>query len=239
MLRCCIFTTHEAKIQHDLIMLRFLSVTSNQPNLYAVIASAGSGSRLGADIPKQYIELGGKSVLGHTLDVFVNMGCFKAICVVINPMHRGLAHETVNSYNSDLVFTCDGSTSRKESVYNGLCAFDDIQDEDIVLIHDAARPFVFPQQIKNLIASLKTHKAATLAVPVVDTLRFSDKENIAQNNISRDHLWALQTPQGFHYGVIKHAHENAIDGQGYTDDTSLISGQDVTFVRGHKNNFKI
>ncbi len=214
-------------------------MTSNQPNVYLVIVSAGTGSRLGGDIPKQYIELMGQSILGRTLDAFVHMKRFKSICVVTNPAHDALAQKTLGAYCSDLVFSCAGGTTRRDSVYKGLCAFSDVKNDDIVLIHDAARPFVSSAHIENLIHILSTSKAATLAVPVVDTLRYSNAANIAKNGMSRNDLWALQTPQGFRYGVIKNAHENAVDGQNYTDDTSLITDHDVTFVQGHKNNFKI
>lgn len=214
-------------------------MTSPQPNLYVVIVSAGAGSRLGSDIPKQYIALSGKSILAHTLDVFVNMGCFKAVCVVTNPKHADLSANVLSSYDRNLIIQCDGGETRKDSVYKGLCAFNDIKDEDIILIHDAARPFVSRKSITDLIKALSTHKAATLAIPVVDTLRYSGAGQVAKNSISRDNLWALQTPQGFRYGVIKGAHDNAKDGHDYTDDTSLIMNEDVAFVQGHKNNFKV
>ncbi len=203
-----------------------------------IIVAAGSGSRLGGNMPKQYIKINGKTILRHTLDVFKNMEGLQDICVVINPEHKTMFEKAILPPlgGADYVKFCKGGNTRKDSVYNGIKELSNLKDEDIILVHDAARPFVKQSEIYDLLSVMQDYKAASLATPVVDTLRYDGEKA----TVSRDNLYAIQTPQAFHYGVLKHAHEQAGDKE-YTDDTSLISemGIDVKFVKGSKGNFKI
>lgn len=214
-----------------------------------IIVAAGSSSRIGGDVPKQYVKLNGKTILRHTLDVFLNMDGLKDICVVINPAHEDMFRQAVidikpitntsipiSLKGSDYVKYCYGGKTRKDSVHNGIKHLSNLKDDDIILVHDAARPFVTQLEVTRLLDAMQGQKAATLATPVVDTLRY-DGQNTA---ISRDDLWAVQTPQAFHYGLLKQAHEQYSDGE-YTDDTSLVSKMDipVKFINSSKKNFKI
>ncbi len=208
-----------------------------------IIVAAGSSSRFGGDIPKQYVELNGKTILGRTLDIFFEMEGVENICIVINPAHEEIFRNTVaippfseTLGGSDYVSIIHGSNTRKNSVYNGLKSFSNLSDEDIILVHDAARPFVKRSEIYELLEAMQNHKAASLVTPIADTLRYSDKSD----KISRDNLYAMQTPQAFRYGLLKRAHEEYSDSN-YTDDTALMQeiGIDVKFVVGSKENFKI
>ncbi len=208
-------------------------------NFYLIIVAAGSGSRLSSAVPKQYIKINGKTILRHSLDIFHSMPNLKNTCVVINPDHQELYNQSVKGLDN-IVF-CTGGKTRQDSVYNGLRAIKPAKDNDIILIHDAARPFVGKNEINNLIQTVKTDKAATLGMMAVDTMRRSDKNNITQENIERDNLWAIQTPQAFHYSVIKQAHDICDKNKHYTDDSAIISdmGIDVKLVKGSRQNFKI
>ncbi len=229
-----------------------------------IIVAAGSGSRLGGDIPKQYIKINDKAILRRSIDIFKNIEGLQDICVVINKEHEGLFQDIMidithepeafnhlpnTSPNTSLdtsldtslegsgyVKYCHGCNTRKDSVYNGIKHLSNLKDKDIILVHDAARPFVKQSEIYELLSVMKDHKAASLATPVVDTLRYDN----SKTTISRDNLYALQTPQAFHYGILKRAHEEYNDKE-YTDDTSIISemGIDVKFVKSSKDNFKI
>lgn len=194
-------------------------------NFSVIIVAAGQGKRLGADMPKQFIKIAGKTILEHTIDAFKNMEGLENMCVV-----------TQNSHELKDVIICTGGKERKDSVYNGLKKLSHLKNKDMVLIHDAARPFVKQQDIKNLLEAMQTNEAATLAKPITDTLRYE-----SQKNMSRDKLWAMQTPQAFHYGLIREAHEKADPNQEHTDDTSLVAalGYDVKFVESGSHNFKI
>ncbi|HEY8192275.1 MAG TPA: bifunctional 2-C-methyl-D-erythritol 4-phosphate cytidylyltransferase/2-C-methyl-D-erythritol 2,4-cyclodiphosphate synthase [Alphaproteobacteria bacterium] len=199
---------------------------------YAVIAAGGSGSRLGGDVPKQYVKIGGKAILRRTVEAFLACPGLNGLVVVIDPAYRSLYEEAVKG----LIlrpFVASG-TERKSSVYNGLLSFSDIADSDVVLIHDAARPFIDPVQIASVVHTACDHQAATLAIPVSDTPYHADNNNY----VNRNGLWAIQTPQAFHYGLIMKAHAQAGE---YTDDSSLVAalGHEIKLVPGSRENFKI
>lgn len=206
-------------------------------NFSLIIVAAGSGTRLGHDIPKQYISIGGQSILQHTLNAFIGVTGLKDICIVMNESHESLFYAALPDMAANIC-ACYGGETRQDSVRNGLNALD-LNDDDIVLIHDAARPFVDRVDIQSLIDAMQSHKAATLAHPVADTLRYVDDHQNAGQTVLRDHLWAVQTPQAFHAGVLKRAH--AQNNQGATDDTALVSasGIPVHFIKGNKRNVKI
>ena len=205
------------------------------PKIYALIAAAGNGSRLGGEKPKQYQLLAGKPVLRHTVETFVKAGVFDGIRVIIAPQHAELYHDAVKGL--DIGDPIHGGKERKDSVYKGLEFFAKVSHDDIVLIHDAARPFVTIKQIKDLIAATKTHKVATLATGAADTLM----RNEGAEYVNRDGLWNLQTPQGFHYGLILQAHKQHNTESAWTDDTSMLAaqGHPIHIVEGSRKNFKI
>lgn len=198
---------------------------------YAVIAAGGSGSRLGGDVPKQYLKIGGKAVLRRTIEAFLVCPGLKGLTVVIDPVHESLYKEAVAGLAQPPFVA--GGHDRKSSVYNGLKALS-AADEAVVLIHDAARPFIDPAQISAVAGAAYDHRAATLAIPVSDTLYCSNNNNY----VNRNGLWTVQTPQAFHYGLIMKAHAQAGE---YTDDTSLVAalGHEIKLVPGSRENFKI
>lgn len=212
-------------------------MTSQSKNFCLIVVAAGRGSRVGLTTPKQYISLNGKTVLRHTLDAFAALNGLRHICVVIHPDHEEFYNESVSGLSH--ISMCYGGKERKDSVLSGLNALPDMQENDTVLIHDAARPFVRCEDIEKLIETMQHCEAATLANRVVDTMRYADENCVAGNTISRESLWAMQTPQAFRYATLRDAHAQA-DGD-YTDDTAVVSatGIPVYFVEGSKDNFKI
>ena len=197
-----------------------------------IIVAGGTGTRAGDGLPKQYRKLNGKAVLRRTIDAFLGCEGLKALQVVIHKEHEELYREAVKGLSlPDPVF---GGASRQESVAKGLSAFKDFSDETPVLIHDAARPFIERETILACLEKLKTAQAVTVAVPVHDTLRREDG-----TYVERDGLWSVQTPQGFHYGVIKKAHDT-LSGS-FTDDTSMVAGLGVKaeIVTGKRSNIKL
>ena len=207
-------------------------------NYSVIIVSAGNGTRVGGQIPKQYLDICGRSILRHTLDIFIKMDIFKDICVVINPDHKDLFDQATQGLEN--VSFCFGGEDRKDSVYSGIKYLSNLKNEDFILVHDAARPLVQDSDIHNLLNAMKEHKAASLAHPVVDSLSHCDQEHFTTSRISRKDLWSIQTPQAFHYGILKQAHDQC-DNKDYTDDTSLVFAIDVPvkFIQSSKNNFKI
>ncbi len=200
---------------------------------HVLIAAAGQGERFGGERPKQYVFLNGKPLLRHTVDIFLNHPNLASLRVIINPDHADLYHAAVSGLT--LPKPIYGSNRRNTSIYNGLKEISHLKNEDIILVHDAVRPLISHDEINDLVEQAVKTGAATLATPITDTIRKSTGEPV-----SRDGLWTIQTPQGFHYGLLKKAHEAAND-QNATDDTSLVSalGHPVALVEGSRGNIKI
>lgn len=201
---------------------------------YAVIAAAGSGERVGGTVPKQYQKIAGKAILRHTLEVFLASPGLRGLCVVINPDHRHFYEEAVQGL--ELPEPVNGGSSRKESIYNGIRNFPEAKKEEIILLHDAARPLITRAEINAVARSALAKGAATLAAPVTDTQKYR-----SGTYVERRDLWAIQTPQGFRYGLIRQAHESANDAIEYTDDTGLLAamGHQAELVPGSRANIKI
>jgi len=202
-----------------------------------IIVAAGSGARFGDTLPKQYHLLHGKPILRHTIEQFSNHPHITNIQVVIADGFQDLYHQAVSGITKCLPPIIGGAT-RQQSVYNALSSLS-LRGDDFVLIHDAARPCISKESIDNILTALTTHNAASLAIPVSDTIRKSNASEFGEI-INRDGLYAMQTPQGFHFGHIYAAHEK-FKRQNFTDDTALVSenGIPVHIVIGHRNNIKI
>ncbi len=202
-----------------------------------IIVAAGHGARFGDNLPKQYHKIHGKPVLRHTIERFLKHPSLVQIQVVIAD---GFQHHYTESTTGlpKLNPPVLGGATRQESVYNALSALS-LNEDDIVLIHDAARPCFSNDAIDNMLETLTSVKAATLAAPVSDTLRKSDAQELS-DIIDRTGLYAIQTPQAFHYGIIKRAHEQ-FKNQSFTDDTALVTelGIPVHIIESGRENIKI
>lgn len=206
-----------------------------QRSYHVIIPAAGSGQRLGATLPKQYIKIAGKAVLRHTLDNVMLWPGLKSLRVIINPEHSDLYHEAV--FGLSLAEPVEGGNERKDSINNAINNLSNVSDEDIVLVHDAARPFVQWKNVEALLEAVEVNDAATLGVPVSDTLRLQDDHT----DLNRDSVYAVQTPQAMRYRDFKAAHNQADLAKVYTDDMSLARdiGLETVMVPGHTTNFKI
>lgn len=215
-----------------------MSEYKKQQNFHLIIAAAGRGTRFSDTLPKQYFKINDKTILRHTIDNALFWPGLKSLHVIINPDDAKHYHEAV--MNLDLPNPIHGGKERSDSINNALNNISNIANDEIILIHDAARPFVSFTDIQKLLQSLQNNRAASLAHPVFDTLRHA-KDSIAGDIIDRNGLWALQTPQAFRYADIKAAHMKSQYNQEYTDDTSLVSaiGIDVALVEGKRSNIKI
>ena len=208
---------------------------SAQSPFHLIIAAAGSGTRFDNTLPKQFWELNGKTILHHTLERFLKIEGLQSIILAINPAHG--EHIPSEIKDLEIVQIVNGGKTRKDTIYNALKSIIKVKNDDKILIHDAARPFVNGNDIAALLNSLRTGKAATLCTRMTDTLY----DTKAHKYPDRESLYAIQTPQGFHYATILAAHENAKGAQGYTDDTSLVMamGEKVDFIEADPRNIKI
>lgn len=211
---------------------------SKKPIIVCLIVAAGSGSRMGADTPKQYMRLHGKMVLRHTIDAFLRANL--PVQCVISAEHDMLYQQAVDGL--DILPPVMGGATRQESVYNGLKVLDQGIKPDYVLIHDAARPCITSQDINNIIHKLENGiHAVTAATTVSETLRKLTDDHLA-DIVERDDTWLIQTPQAFSFKTILAAHDKAkTDNFVGTDDTSVASyaGTDVAIVPCGRHNIKI
>ncbi|MTH55153.1 2-C-methyl-D-erythritol 4-phosphate cytidylyltransferase [Bacillus mangrovi] len=207
-------------------------------NYEVVIPAAGQGKRMNAGKNKQFIELEGKPVIAHTIEVFEADPSCTGIILVINEAEHGEFMEMIQRFSfSKVKKLAGGGAERQESVYNGLKH----ASTDIVFVHDGARPFIENPVLKELAAAAELDGAATLAVPVKDTIKRVENGEVLET-VERSSLWAVQTPQAFRLSAILKAHEDAVvhHYQG-TDDASLIErmNQKVTVVTGSYANLKL
>jgi 2-C-methyl-D-erythritol 4-phosphate cytidylyltransferase/2-C-methyl-D-erythritol 2,4-cyclodiphosphate synthase len=206
------------------------------PNAIALIVAAGSGTRLGGEVPKQYLALGGRAVLRHSIETFLRHPAISGVRVVISAEHRALYDGAVAGLA--ILPPVAGGASRQDSVRNGLESLADLRP-DRVLIHDAARPFLTPDIVDRTLAALDDAPGAVVAVPVTDTLKRGHDGRVA-GTVDRTALWRAQTPQAFRYAEILAAHRQA-KGAAMTDDAAVAeaAGLPVKLVMGADDNFKI
>nr|WP_024621634.1 2-C-methyl-D-erythritol 4-phosphate cytidylyltransferase [Clostridioides mangenotii] len=205
-----------------------------------VVVAAGNGKRMNIGINKQFIKLGEKEVIAHTIQVFYINKDIDEIVVCIKPEEEEyFLDNIINKYNFKGVKIAYGGKERQDSIYNGLKKLD--EKCDIVLIHDGARPFVDDKIIAESIEEAKIKKAVVVGVPVSDTIKIVKNGEI-ESTPDRSLLWAAQTPQVFEYDTIKKAYEDAYESGFYgTDDSMLVEriGQKVSMVMGSQKNIKI
>ncbi|WP_426174719.1 2-C-methyl-D-erythritol 4-phosphate cytidylyltransferase [Massilia sp. TWR1-2-2] len=214
---------------------------SQAPRYFALIPAAGVGARMAAGGPKQYLHLGGKPMLRHTLDAFLSSERISHTFVVVS---EGDPHiDAVAPSHGVTVLRCGGAT-RMESIRNGLAAMaamaEPVRDIDWVLVHDAARPGLTAGLIDKLIIEVGVHPVGgLLALPVVDTVKRAEAG--AVSTISRDALWLAQTPQMFRLGLLREALAAATDAAAVTDDASAVEaiGHAPLLVEGHPRNLKV
>ena len=209
----------------------------NVPRFIALIPAAGVGARMGTTVPKQYAELLGKPMLEHVMDTFVDCEQIHQIFVVVSSDDAYI--EDIPAKPRTQILRCGGPT-RQASVTNGLLDMQSQVDaNDWVLVHDAARPGLTVALINKLIAAVKDDPVGgLLAMPVVDTIKRSDAHGHADHTVSREHLWAAQTPQMFKHAQLLSALQS---GSHVTDEASAMEalGLKPTLVEGSPRNFKV
>lgn len=207
----------------------------------ALIAAAGEGRRLGADVPKALVELGGVPLFVHSLLSFERAGMLDGAVVLAPPAHAGAVQEIIGSrFPEHEITIVPGGRTRQESVWNGLCVVP--SDSYVIAIHDAARPFTPPSAIRASVDAAAAYGAATVAIPCSDTVLEADENSFLNRTPDRSRLWQCQTPQSFRLDVIKAAYVNArAKDLTATDDATLVrrNGGTVKLVDGSPYNFKI
>jgi 2-C-methyl-D-erythritol 4-phosphate cytidylyltransferase len=220
---------------------------------HALLPTAGTGSRLGGVLPKQFQELAGKPMLAYALEAFAKTPEIASIWVGVSPgFIDNPILSALSSNSTPIQFLPSGGPTRQETVRNTLAAMLEagIPETDWILVHDAARPGISTKLIQKLIhAVTQAGEGGLLAMPVADTLKMANPNSAIAGNpnrsiktISRDHLWQAQTPQMF---ALKHLHDAITEGirleADITDEASAmeLSGSSPLLIEGASRNFKV
>jgi len=205
---------------------------------FALIPAAGTGSRMGAGGPKQYAKLGSKTMLEHSIDAMLADGRIDKVFVIVAQGDTQWHALAVDSEHVE--FLPVGGASRAESVRNGLIAIAGrTEDDDRVLVHDAARPCLAEDQLARLIDEVgDDDRGGLLAVPLTDTLKRGDDGRVGAT-VAREGMWCAQTPQLFRVASLRAALSSEIDD--VTDEASAIerSGNSPRLVPGITTNIKV
>ena len=218
-------------------MNQITTMNQQAPRYVALIPAAGVGARMASSGPKQYMALGGKPMLRHTLDAFLSSELIHHVYVVVSPDDAQI--DAIVPASGVTVLRCGGA-SRMASVQNALRQLAEVLDaQDWVLVHDAARPGLNAELIKKLITTVAADPVGgLLALPVVDTVK---RAGSTVSTVARDGLWLAQTPQMFRYRLLCNALAAATDASVITDDASAVEalGFSPKLVEGHPRNLKV
>lgn len=209
---------------------------------FALIPAAGSGSRMGGDLPKQYLPLLGRPMLYHSVKALCAAAEIGQVYVVLSQGDRQFARFDWQEFADRLVPLYCGGETRAASVFNGLlAAHDAITAADWVLVHDAARPCLGQAELGRLLTELAGDvTGGLLAVPVADTLKRADRDAYVMQTEPRDNLWLAQTPQMFRYRVLLEA-LRSLDPAAATDEARAVErlGLKPRLVMGDSRNLKV
>ena len=209
------------------------------PSIAVLVPAGGTGTRLGRRTPKQFLDLGGATILARTLTHFLRHPDVRSIVIAAPTEHLLRTRRLVARSGRWPVWGGVGGATRQESVWQALQAAP--SDVDVVLVHDAVRPFIDRRLIDEVVAAGAMHGAAICAIPIAETVK-RVHDGVVQTTLDRTGLWAVQTPQAFRPAVLREAHDKARrDGVLATDDAMLVErlGQSVQVVPGLAGNVKI
>ena len=205
---------------------------------YIIIVAGGKGLRMGSDIPKQFLPIGGKPVLMRTLERFREYSPTLQIILVLPKAQQEYWKELCQKHNFTVAYQlADGGETRFHSVQHGLALIPD-NAEGVVGVHDGVRPFPSIEVIRNCYETAREKKAVIPVIPVVETVR--QLEGATSFTVPRDDYRLVQTPQCFDIQLLKAANRQPYN-DGFTDDASVVEafGFDITLVEGNRENIKI
>ncbi|MER2491983.1 2-C-methyl-D-erythritol 4-phosphate cytidylyltransferase [Catenovulum sediminis] len=212
----------------------------NKNQIVAIVPAAGVGKRMQSKVPKQYIEIAGKTVLQHTVEKLAQIAKINKIIVAVSKDDPYIS-EIKPELPAKVVLT-QGGAERADSVLAGLNCLD-VNEYPWALVHDAARPCVRADDIRKLIDHvLQNQQGAILAAPVRDTIKLSNAAQKVEKTVDRSALWHALTPQMFATGLLQHALQKHLqDGCMITDEASAmeLSGHPVHLIEGAMSNIKI
>lgn len=218
-------------------------MTDQLPTFWVVIPAAGIGSRMQADRPKQYLRLGERSLIEHTLDCFLDQPGLQGLVVCLSPNDDWWTQ--LPCAQDQRITRADGGKERADSVLQGLHKLTELgaAEQDWVLVHDAARPNLAETDLHNLLHTLKNDPVGgLLAAPVHDTLKLAGADGRVSSTPDRSLFWQAYTPQMFRLGALRTALSDALAaGATITDEASAMehAGQSPRLVEGRSDNLKV
>ena len=213
---------------------------------YVIIVAGGKGLRMGSDIPKQFLPIGGRPVLMRTLERFREYSDDLQIILVLPEAQQDYWKELCQKYDFQVEYLlANGGETRFHSVQNGLALIPD-DTQGVVGVHDGVRPFPSIEVIRNCYETARTAKAVIPVIPVVETVRHLDNAQCTMHNAQSSHTVPrsdyrlVQTPQTFDIQLLKAANRQPYN-DGFTDDASVVEsyGHQITLVEGNRENIKI
>lgn len=208
----------------------------------ALVLAGGTGTRLGADIPKQYIEVGGKMIIDYCLETMEHSGDIAEVWIVADEMWR----EHIKKINKFKGYACPGR-NRQLSIYNGLKAIEEsltCEEKEVnVLIHDAARPFLTEKLISECVKAVEGHDGVLPVLSMKDTVYYSEDGKVISSLINRDKVYAGQAPELFRLKPYIQANEALLPDKIFlvngSTEPAIMAGMDIAVIHGDENNYKI
>ncbi len=205
----------------------------------AIVVAGGSGTRMGGEMPKQFLLLGGSSILDRSVRAICGCPAVDGVILVLPPSSPPGLRESYRGVGK-VIAVVDGGEERHDSVRNALGAVP--PETEILLVHDAVRPFLPPDFVARCVEMAREHGAVVPVLPIRDTVKEWNAEARSLSTVDRAKLMRVQTPQGFHAGILREAYRKAAEeGFAGTDDASIVerSGRPVIPIPGSEENLKI
>lgn len=214
--------------------------------IFAIILSGGVGSRMGADIPKQYIEVNGKPIISYCLQTFLNVQTIDGIIIGVAEEWKSYVEEKTKALKPQKkIFYAEPGETRQYSIFNALKVVYDIggRDDDLVIIHDAARPLVSDPLIHRCFDGCQEADGVLPVIPIKDTIYQSTDKTHISNLLNRNELFAGQAPEAFRFGKYLQLHqemtrEELLKINGSTE-IAYKGGLNIKLIPGEEMNFKI
>lgn len=211
----------------------------------AIVLSGGTGSRMGSDIPKQYLEVNNRTIISYSLETLGNCESIDGILVVAEgKWHSVIANALTKAAGRKFKGFSVPGTTRQLSIISGLKKVKEFaSDKDIVLVHDAARPLVSKALMERVIEGAKSHQGAMPVLPMKDTVYYSEDGKMVSSLLNRSRIYAGQAPEAFVLGDYFDANMRLSDADilkiNGSTEPAILAGMDVVMVEGEEDNFKI
>lgn len=211
------------------------------PKVFAIVPAAGQGTRIGDPVPKQYIPVRGKPMMFHSIETLSSVSRIECVCVVLAPMDRHWGRHDWSALPDKVEPVFVGGASRAHTVMNALRELAPrLAKDDWILVHDAARPCIFPELIEQFLDEVGDDPIGGLmAMPVADTLKSADENLRVAATIPRINLWRAQTPQMFRYDLLRRGLEIRPDATDESQAVEAVGYSAPRLVQGENSNIKV